>query len=258
MQVVALHPDVIVVTSAFWQTTATALRGSEDEAFLLDSPVLPHELEALPGLLEPAGYRVRGLLVTHGDWDHLLGRYPFPDAPIGCGEATARRLHDEPGAAQRGLREFDDKHYVERDPLRLGGVQPLPVPGTLDVGDRTLELHEAPGHTADGTVVLAPWAGVLCTGDYLSAVEIPWINDELDAYRATLERLRGLVARAERVVPGHGGVLDRDRALAILEEDAAYLDALARDGEGAPLPPGRATKAQRSIHRRNAARIGRA
>ena len=40
MKAVGLHPDVIVVTSRFWQTTCTLVR-SGSEAFCIDSPVLP-------------------------------------------------------------------------------------------------------------------------------------------------------------------------------------------------------------------------
>ena len=130
MRAVGVHADAVVAVSGFWQTTSTALRAGE-EAFLIDSPVLPAELEALPSLLAQAAFpQVQGLLVTHADWDHLLGRYAFPDASIGCGESTAQRLRAEPGVAQRELRAFDDEHYVERPgPLGLAGAQPLPVPG---------------------------------------------------------------------------------------------------------------------------------
>ena len=65
MRALALHRDVIVVVSGVWQTTCTAVR-SEDEGFLIDSPVLPDELDALPSLLEQAGFPVSGLLATHG------------------------------------------------------------------------------------------------------------------------------------------------------------------------------------------------
>ncbi|MFZ0039691.1 MAG: MBL fold metallo-hydrolase, partial [Solirubrobacteraceae bacterium] len=91
MRAVALDADVIVFVSDVWQTTATAVRAGE-EGFLIDSPVYPEELRALPDVLEQAGFPVSGLLVTHGDWDHLLGRLAFPEASLGCPEATAQRL----------------------------------------------------------------------------------------------------------------------------------------------------------------------
>lgn len=253
MRAVALHPDVIVATSDVWQTTCTLVRGSPEEAFVVDSLPLPGELEALPALCEQAGFRVVGLLVTHADWDHVLGRLAFPQAPLGVGESTAARLRASPGEAQRELREFDDRWYIERPPLGLASVQELPVPGHCEVGERSLELHEATGHTADGMAIFAEWAGVLCVGDYLSPVEIPMLSPggSLDAYRATLDRLRGLVERAEHVVPGHGAPLTAARALEVLDEDVAYVEALGSLGAEAPLPRLPRSPEQRRVHEEN-------
>ena len=253
MRAVALGEDVLAVTSQVWRTGAVALRAGE-EGFLVDSPVLPAELDALPALLQQAGFPVSGLLATHADWDHLLGRAAFPDASLGVAETTAARLRAEPGDAQRRLREFDEQWYVERPaPLTLGDVQALPVPGHLELGGREIELHPADGHTADGLAVWAPWAGVLCPGDYLSPVEIPMLSPggSLDAYLATLRRLRPLVEAAETVVPGHGGPIDRDTALRVLDEDEAYLGGLGEQGADAPLPESRRGAEQRRIHAEN-------
>jgi glyoxylase-like metal-dependent hydrolase (beta-lactamase superfamily II) len=256
MKAVGLHPDVVVVTSRFWQTTCTLVR-SGDEAFCIDSPVLPDELELLPAIAAQAEFRVVGCLATHADWDHLLGRYAFGDAPLGLAESSAARLRNEPGVAQRELRDFDDEHYVERPaPLVLSGPQALPVPGHCGIGQRELELHPADGHTVDGMAIWVPWASVLLCGDYVSPVEIPWIseNGSLSAYLATLDRLEPLVAQAEHVVPGHGAVLESERAAAILREDRAYLEALRDRGADAPLPLARRTGAQRKIHAENVTR----
>lgn len=258
MKAVGLHPDVFVVTSRFWQTTCTLVRSGE-EAFCVDSPVLPDELELLPAIAAQASFRVVGCLATHADWDHLLGRYAFADAPLGLAESSAARLRNEPGAAQRELRDFDEEHYVERPgPLTLPGPQPLPVPGHCAVGERELELHPAEGHTVDGMALWVPWASVLVCGDYLSPVEIPWISEggSVSAYQATLDRLEPLVERAAHVVPGHGAVLDSSRALALLGEDRAYLSALLSDGADAALPLTRRNGAMRKIHAENVARVG--
>ena len=258
MRALAVHSDVIVLVSRAWQTTCTAARAGA-EGFVIDSPVYPDELDALPGLLEQSGFPVSGLLVTHADWDHLLGRLAFPSISLGCGESTAARLADEPGGAQRALKSFDEDQYIERPaPLGLGRLQPLPVPGRLALGDeREIELHPAEGHTADGTAYWLAWTGVLVCGDYLSPVEIPEVSGggSLDAYAATLGRLRPLVELAETVVPGHGVPLDRERALAVMEEDVAYLEALGRSVAGAALPPSRRTRTQERRHAANAERI---
>jgi glyoxylase-like metal-dependent hydrolase (beta-lactamase superfamily II) len=251
VRVVSLHEDVLVATSQVWQTTCTIVRSGE-ECFVIDSPVYPDELEVLPAIVLQAGFGFSGLLATHADWDHLLGRLAFPEAALGCAETTAARLTGEPGAAARELRAFDEQHYVRRPrPLSLGQLQALPVPGHVGLGERELELHPADGHTADGMAIWVPWARVLVCGDYLSPVEIPMISVDgsREAYLATLARLRPLVERAEHVVPGHGAVLDGERALAILREDVTYLETL-------ELPLARCDSGQKRIHERNLDRIG--
>lgn len=257
MRALALGSDAIVFVSSYWQTTCTAIRAG-DEGFVIDSLIYPDELEALPGVLDQAGFPVSGLLATHADWDHLLGREAFPGASLGCGESTAQRLTAELGAAQRELREFDEEQYVQgRRPLSLAAYQALPVPGKLALGpEHEVEVHPAEGHTADGVAYLMPWMGVLACGDYLSPVEIPWISEggSAAAYIATLRRLEPLVAKVETVVPGHGSPIERDRALEILKEDLDYLHALLQDGERAQLPPGRRTATQRQIHAENVTR----
>ena len=260
MRAVALHQDLIVFISRIWQTTATAVRGG-DEGFLIDSVVYPDELAALPGVLEQAGFALSGLLATHGDWDHLLGREAFPEASLGVGSSTASRIEASLGEPQRKLRAFDEEQYVDgRAPLSLAGIQSLPVPGLLELGasSREIQLHPAPGHTADGTAFWLPWLNVLVAGDYLSPVEIPMLSPggSLEAYIGTLERLEPLVAQAATVIPGHGAPLDGDDARRILSEDLAYVRVLGDDLHATRLPDGRRTARQKQIHADNVAFLG--
>jgi glyoxylase-like metal-dependent hydrolase (beta-lactamase superfamily II) len=278
VRAVALHRDVLVVKSALLQTNCVIVRGEihEDKAavpategsvgerenarwqaetFVIDSPILPDELDALPALLQQAGFpSPSGLLATHGDWDHLLGRLAFPGLALGVAESTAARVAAQPGAAQRELRDFDGGLYIERSrPLALGAVQALPVPGRCDVGEQVLELHATEGHTADGMAVLIAWAGVLVVGDYMSEIELPSLSEggDADAYLRTLERLAALVRESEHVVPGHGPVMDRGQALAVVEEDVAYLLSLREHGAQAELPRGRRKRTDRRVHEAN-------
>ena len=254
MQVLALHRDVVVATSVKWQTSCTLLRAG-DETFVVDSPVFQEELDGIGQLLTQMGWGLSGLLATHADFDHLLARLVFPDAPLGLAETSAARLRAEPGVAARRLRELDEDDYVQRPrPLSLGNVQALPVPGRLDVGDQVLELLPADGHTHDGMAIWVGWARVLIAGDYLSPLELPWLSEQgsRSAYLATLGRLKPYVEQAEWVVPGHGPALDGARALAIMREDVAYLQGLPDE---APLPIARRDRRQREIHAENVARV---
>ncbi|HTD07580.1 MAG TPA: MBL fold metallo-hydrolase [Solirubrobacteraceae bacterium] len=277
MRAVSLHRDVLVVTSALLQVNCVIVRGGVEqgaalagappvaeapvngETFVIDSPVLPDELDSLPALLEQAGFAApSGLLATHGDWDHLLAPMAFPGVALGCAESTAERLRDSPGEPQRALRAFDEELLIGRQrPLALGSVQPLPVPGYCAIADQEIELHPTQGHTSDGMAIVVPWARVLIVGDYLSPVELPTLDDagDLASYLATLDRLQALIAVVDHVVPGHGPVLERDRALAALEGDRAYLTALGKLGQQAELPPGRKAAGDRRAHTQNVERL---
>jgi hypothetical protein len=46
LRAVGVHADVIVVVSRIYQTACTAIRAG-DEALVIDSPILPDELELL-------------------------------------------------------------------------------------------------------------------------------------------------------------------------------------------------------------------
>jgi glyoxylase-like metal-dependent hydrolase (beta-lactamase superfamily II) len=273
MRAIAVHRDVLVARSAIWQTNCAVVRHGE-ETFVIDSPVLPEELDALRALVDQAGFAApRGLLATHGDWDHLLGRLAFPGLTLGCAESTAARLRAAPGAAQRELREFDEELAIERAPLALGAIQPLPVPGSCAIGEQELELHATAGHSEDGMALWVPWARVLLAGDYLSPIELPTLHavrrapgalpsrvadraaagEPLESYVATLERLRPLVERAAHVVPGHGPAIDTARALSVMDEDLEYLRGLRELGAAVRLPRGRDGRAQRARHEQNLA-----
>lgn len=237
MRALSLHPDVVVVTSSVWQTSATLVRGpgEQPESVLVDSPILPVELDAVRSLAENGGFDVMGLLATHADWDHVLGKLAFPEAAMGVDERSAARLHGRIGEPQRRLREFDAEWYVQRPaPLAIGELQPLPVPGRLDLGEQQIDVHDGAGHTGDGLVLWLPWAQVLIVGDYLSPAELPsW--DETGsraAYRAALDRLAGLVPEARWVVAGHGGPIGREEALRVLDEDRDYLETGAPPARG--------------------------
>ncbi len=224
--------DVLVHTSRLWQTNAVTVRLGATTV-LVDSPVFPDELAALP--------RPDLLVTTHAHFDHVLGQAAFPDLDLHAGPSTLAQLRDDPGETLAGLRESDEELYVERPAEPdLGRIAPLP--------DGLFETVEAGGHAPDGTALFAEEHALLLPGDYLCAVEIPLVSQAGSplAFLATLDRLEPLVRRAERIVPGHGPELDRPRALELLDLDRRYVSDL-------PAGPtrGAKTERQRRIHEDN-------
>ena len=223
---------------------------------LIDSPYLPDELDALPSLLAGAGFEPDGLLATHADFDHLLGRLAFPGMTLGLAESSVQRMHREPGDAQRALRQYDDEFYVTRS----GPARARAGPGAAGARARRARRPRAgaapgrgPHRGRDGD--LRPRPGLLVVGDYLSDVEIPWISEggSLADYRATLARLGAAGGGRDDGGARPRAPHDRETALRLLEEDVAYLDALERGEQ--QLPEGRDTKAQRGIHAENVERV---
>ena len=246
------------MTSLVWQLNAVALRAG-GEAMLIDSPYFPEELELLPAVLAQAGFEPAALLATHADFDHVLGRMAFPDLSLGVAESTHAahpgRARGRPARAARPRRPLLRRPAAAR--CRWARPSRCPCPAGWDWASDELELYATGGHTSDGMAVFAPWMGVLVVGDYLSPVEIPMISPggSVAEYRGTLSALAPVVERAATVVPGHGAPLDRDGALRVLEQDAAYLDAVERREERPSLPDGRDSGEQRRIHAENLLRV---
>ena len=251
MRAVGVHPDAVVVTSRIWQTTCTAIRAG-DEAMLVDSPYFPDELDALPALLQQAGFEITALLATHADYDHLLGRAAFPQLALGVGESTAIRLRTEPGRAQKELRDADAEHYVDAGTARAR-VVPVAAGSRLR-GARRRGARAASGRGAHRR----RHRRLRALGRRPVRGRLPLRRRDTDAlreglleeYGATLARLAPLVEAAETIVPGHGSPHDRDTALRLLDEDLGYLDGLDK------LPPGRDTPRQRAIHADNVMKHG--
>ena len=148
------------------------------EAFCIDSPVFPDELEILPAIAEQAGFGVVGA-ARHARRLGSPARRATPSRRRRSArpETTAARLVNEPGAAQRELRDVRRRALRRAPEAAVAARRPAAAGArAVGVGERELELHPSDGHTADGMAIWVPWARVLVAGDYLSPVEIPMLS----------------------------------------------------------------------------------
>lgn len=177
-------------------------------------------------LAERGGNRPLFVVNTHFHWDHVWGNGAFAATPI-----LAHRLCRE-AMAREAAGELARHHPLIPGLGPVDIVLPnvgLPERAVLDGGDAAVELHHAPGHTADAVVVFLPEEGLLVAGD---TVEYPFPIAEwegrVSAFRARLERLA--TWGIHRVVPGHGPPTAGPE---LVRANAAYLGRLLDQAEEA-------------------------
>jgi len=221
---VDLRPGVIRYESALWETTALALH-ADGQAVLVDPGVSAPEIAAIAGDVASRGLEVRGLLITHADWDHVCGISAFPGVPAIMSRGAADRIASGQAAEEVG------RHGGEEG-LSWNGAPRADLvfdPGeALQVGPLAIETMALPGHTACGAGFRVRDLGLLVVGDYLSVIEFPFVYVSTAAYRATLSALLTELERdpVELVTPGHGRALTGTEAREIARDDLDYLHAL--------------------------------
>ena len=223
--------------SALWQTSSLLL-AKDGEAVLVDPCISTEEVARIAARADELGVRVVAMLATHADWDHVCGIAAFPDAEAAMGEASAERV--ESGRSWDRIRQAAPEYGLEvAGPPRVD--RRLEAGRAHRVGPFTVETIPLPGHTSDGLGYRIRELDLLAVGDYLSAIEFPFVSSPA-AYRSTLAALVDLLRRDPpgRVVAGHGPEHTAAEALEIAEADLDYLwrlhDAVLRGGEP-PAPP---------------------
>ena len=216
-----LSPTLRWWPSTLWQTTT--LEVERDGARLMVDPgIAPWEVRSAA-----AGRPVDHVLITHADWDHVLGIPLLPEATVHAGPSAAERIGS--GEAWESVVKQAAPFCIPLDglgPLRVDDVLQPPCETTF--GPWPASVVATPGHTPDCITTLLPDERLLIAGDYLSPLEIPFAYDSVSAYRSTLETLAGMIDehRPRWVAIGHGAPLDADAARTIAGEDIAYLDAV--------------------------------
>jgi len=124
-----------------WQTTTLELR-RDGERLLIDPGIAPWEVE------EAAGDGAGHVLLTHGDWDHVMGVGLLPDARVVASEQTARRIAS--GEAEQSVRKESAVFCLPLEGLEGLRVDQTVAPGELTIGSWQAVVHAAPGHTDDG------------------------------------------------------------------------------------------------------------
>jgi glyoxylase-like metal-dependent hydrolase (beta-lactamase superfamily II) len=219
-----LGPNLWVAQSRLFFTNSGIFL-SRGEACLIDPGVFPGEIHAIAGFVAGQDSEPLKLVLTHIHWDHILGPERFPGVPTVAQAQYLTEVSSQGGAHTRQqIKRWEAKHDI-------GRTQPLVIPRpaetfeeatTLTVGELTLHLMHAPGHSSDQLVVYQPDSATLWAADMLSDLEIPFISHSLAAYERTLAMLSALDVQV--LVPGHGrATTDSTEIRSRVSEDTAYL-----------------------------------
>jgi hydroxyacylglutathione hydrolase len=218
--------------SRLYQTNAGVFM-RDGEAYAVDPSILADEIDALAKHIVDSGARLRGIILTHSHWDHILGPERIPGVPVIAHASVAANLAADLPEITRIIADRTAEHDVVREaPFQAPHIDvEVGATLTLPFGKGGLRCIHSPGHCSDQLVVYETLERTLWAADMLSDIEIPFIED-CGAYRATLERL--MLLDIATLVPGHGNVTkDRDEIRARLTSDHRYLVAL--EGEVARL-----------------------
>jgi glyoxylase-like metal-dependent hydrolase (beta-lactamase superfamily II) len=208
-------------------------------ALVIDSRESPARArELLRDLALVTSAPIRWLVNTHWHWDHTFGNGEFSDAAIWGHPACRRALIERGEATRRSLTEMVPED--ERDEFDRFTIVPpqhlCAAHGTIDLGDRTVEMrYLGRGHTEGDLVLHVPGTGVLFAGDLIEEGAPPAFDDAYPiAWAVTAARLASLIDGP--VVPGHGDLMDRGSVQTQVEE-LEEVARITRAAAEAGVPP---------------------
>ena len=222
-----LNGNLWVAQSALYSTNS-AIFYDGTSACLIDPGLLPLEIMSILNFLETQHLKPEYILLTHSHWDHLFGPEYFPSARVITHNLFCNELSGEGSERiMNRIQAFDRENQVRR-------VRSFRIPSpditfedslTIQIGDLSLNMMHAPGHSPDQCVIYERESKILWAADMLSDLEIPYIYHSLKAYQDTLARLNRL--EIQQLIPGHGqDTHSRQEIETRFQEDRAYLDEL--------------------------------
>ena len=186
----------------------------EEKALLIDTGTGVADLALVVSALTDLPLTV---VNTHGHPDHAAGNFQFEaiyaheqDFEM-ISQFNSRRHHrntveqsseNYPDFTSSFVRDFDEFDAESLIPVRAGE--------TFDLGNRTIEVIEVPGHTNGSICLLDQQNRLLFTGDNNNIVTWLFLDGSppLAVYLQTLQTLNQRSGEFDTMFPGHGEPLD--------------------------------------------------
>ena len=210
--------DVFVFISSLYAEVSAVVVTTPDGAVVIDTLPFPEETKQVKEFaLRRCPRGIRYVINTHHHADHVYGSYLFPEAEL----IAHRQCRDillkvgEESLAQAKAQTAMLAPVELRIPQLVFEVDLL-----LRLGEKTIHLIHAPGHSPDGVMVHLREDKVLVASDILTPV--PFIvRGSPDELIASLKEIKAL--NLENVIQGHGGVLLRGEIDETVDSSIFYV-----------------------------------
>ena len=221
MQRERVTDDVYVFISDLYVEVSATIVITPEGCVLIDTLPFPQETKQIREFAQrrcPRG--IRYVVNTHHHADHIYGSYLFPEAELVahrlCRE-TLLRVGDE--SLARAKIQTPELAPVElRIPQLVFETEML-----LRLGDKTIHLIHAPGHSPDELIVHVREDKVLAASDAVTPVPLIVRGDPAELIES-LKLIKSL--SLENIIQGHGGVLLRGEVDETIDSSVAYLKAV--------------------------------
>lgn len=142
------------------------------------------------------------LINTHGHPDHIFGNIYFKE------EALLNPKDLELAESFKSIPEFADACKARG--VSMPPFKPVKEGDVFDLGGKTLEVYELPGHTPGGIVLLLKEDRILFTGDGVNHYLWMMLDGclKLSDYVKSLDRIMFLENEADYILQGHAQVFE--------------------------------------------------
>jgi cyclase len=210
--------DVFVFISSLYAEVSAVVVTTPDGAVVIDTLPFPEETSQVREFaLRRCPRGIRYVINTHHHADHVYGSYLFPEAEL----IAHRQCRDV-------LLKVGEESLVQAKaqtamlaPVELRIPQLVfEVDLLLRLGEKTIHLIHAPGHSPDGVMVHLREDKVLVASDILTPVPLI-VRGSPDEMIKSLKEIKAL--SLENVIQGHGGVLLRGEIDETVDSSITYI-----------------------------------
>lgn len=222
---------ITVFESSIYRTTSTIVELGKS-IIVIDPNWLPIEVDYIKNFIS-INYRnhTKYILFTHSDYDHVIGYGAFAEYKVIATVEFSENIERQNILEE--IFEFDRKYYITRSYPIIYPVPDIIIKEdyqTLLIDGFECIFFKAPGHTFDGMFTLIPAKKLWVAGDYLSNIEIPFIDDNFEKYQNTLDKALAIFKEFTEIyvlVPGHGDLATKRPDISSrIESDITYLKML--------------------------------